>query len=494
MTRNKAMAGGLLIGALAWVSLLHLVSGGTGRAKSQPASDGSRAAIKFLDKSQFYKEGRGEVSLRMDILDAAGKPILGLTKESVKVEEEGSPAEIVAFQGPGTQPVNVILVIDISGSMGDDGKMAGAIEAALSAVQELQLGRDRLGIIAFDNRFDVVQPLETLSAGNKPQCELKIRALQPRGGTVIGMPTLEALQLFERQAPDGPKVVMVMTDGQDGSLAGVVETIAAQSDKNGVPVYTIGFGREAAEAEAVLRDLARKCKAEFYHAPTAQELAKIYRSQVQELTNEFTVTYLSPYPTADGLPRRVDIEIAAAAGTLAASTNYQIGSIVDSGGRAAPQAQGGSGVVATAFSALAKLWVFALLFALLSGALVVSEVPRLRPRLLGPGSSPAPALPATSATQPTPTPAGAAAAPRRPPPPPPKKPMAGAGPSAAPPQPAAPRPAVGPATAGPPTPAPPPPQPVPVPRPAPSLSGPPGTKSTIRPIAPPPPPPPGKQG
>jgi Mg-chelatase subunit ChlD len=487
MMRRTAMAGGLLIGALVWVSVLHFLSSGIGQTESQPAQDGSRALIKFLDKSRFYEDGKGEVSLRMDIVDAAGKPILGLSKESVRVSEESSPADIIAFQGPGTQPINVILVIDISGSMGDENKISGATDAALSALQELKLGRDRLGIIAFDNRFDVVQPLETLNAENKPLCELKIRALRPRGATVIGLPALEALRLFEQQAPDGPKVVMVMTDGQDNSLAGVVETIAAQSDKCGVPVYTIGFGGDAMGAEAVLRDLARKCKAEFYHAPTAQELAKIYRSQVQELTNEFTVTYHSPYATADGLPRRVDVEIDAAAGTLAASTGYQIGSIVDSGGRAVPKAQADPGVLATAVSTVAKLWIFGVLFALLSGALVVPEAPRLRQRLVGLGGPATAVTPASSTTTPTSAPARSLGAPRMPPPPPsPRKPVPAANPPPAP-QPAAPSSLAG---SGSPTPV----KPAPAPRPAPSLSGPPGTKSSIRPIAPPPPPPPGKPG
>jgi VWFA-related protein len=489
------MAGVLLVGALAWVSLLHLISGGTGPAESEPAEDGSRASIKFVDKSQFNENGLGQISLRMDIVDAQGKPILGLRKEQFQVTEEGHPADVVALQGPGTQPINVVLVIDISGSMGDEDKMAGAIQAALAAVDELQAGRDRLGIIAFDDSFDLVQPLEILDDANRSLRQQKIRALRPRGGTVIGVPTLEAVSIFERQAPDGPKMVMVMTDGQDKSLAGIVDMIADQSDKSGVPVFTIGFGRDAMGAEAVLRDLAQKCKAAFYHAPTAQELAAIYRSQVQEMTNEFTVVYHSPYPTADGLPRRVDVQISAAAGTLAARANYSIGGIVDSGGvRAVPKTPTSSAVKATAASAFLKLFLFVTLFVLLSGALIAPNWRGARPWAVGPGvassvsAQQAPVLPASTAA-----PQSARPRPPRPPPPPAKKqPLPATSPQnatspgpATPPSSPAPSPAVPSSTLAS--------KPAPVPGSASPLSSPPGEKKTIRPVPPPPPPPPGRQ-
>jgi Ca-activated chloride channel homolog len=494
MMQKRALASGLLIAALGWVSLLHLLSAGSGQAESKPAQDGSRAVIKFLDKSQFYEDDQGQVLLRMDILDATGNPILGLTKEQVQVTEEGSPAEIVAFRGPGTQPINVLLVVDISGSMGDENRMSGAIEAALSALDELTLARDRLGIIAFDNVYDVVQPLERINRDNKPIIQQKIRSLQPRGGTTIGAPTLEALRLFERDAPDGLKVVMVMTDGEDHSLATAVDAIAVRSDAVGVPIYTIGFGGGASGAETTLQDLAQKCKGEFYHAPTAEELARIYRSQVQELTNEFTVSYRSPYPAADGLPRRVDIEIAAAGGTLAATTNYQIGSIVDSGGRTAPLSQAGAAASGNLVSGFAKVLIFGVLLVMLSGALGLSETAALA-RVFGGASAATVSTPGSSPPV-SAVPGNASRAPPPPPPPPRGRPaQTGGGPpvpsaslgsqvSQTPASPAAGAPSSSSKTPGAP----------PMPRPAPPLSGPPGAKTTIRPIAPPPPPPPGKSG
>lgn len=417
--RRIVTAGALFAVALIWVGMLSLLFGSRSTPSSKPADDGSQAIIKYLDKSNFYKDGSGEVSLRMDILDPHHEPLLGLSKDTLKVTEHGAPAVVKAFNGPGTQPVNLILVIDMSGSMGDQGKMQGAIAAALAAIEELLVGRDRIGIIAFDDRFEVLQSLDRLTAETKLVCRQKIGSLRPRGGTIIGVPTLSALQIFEQTSPDGPKVVMVMTDGEDDSLPPLIETIAERSDTTGVPVYTISFGDLGnPAAETVLRQLAQKCSAQYYHAPTAQQLAEIYRSQVQELTREFTVLYDSPYPQADGLPRRVEVQISAPAGTLVAATTYQIGSIVDSGATRAPANSGkGPAAMATIASAFLKCMIFTVLFVLLAAGLAV---PSLMPRgkfSLAPQT--AIAQKSQAATRTTTPPVRSLAPSVRPPPPPP---------------------------------------------------------------------------
>ena len=89
MKRKQLITTGLLGGALAWVGLLSLLSPSVGKEQNIPAEDGSLAAIKFVDKSKFYANEAGEISLRMDILDPAGKPIIGLTQERFEVRAEG---------------------------------------------------------------------------------------------------------------------------------------------------------------------------------------------------------------------------------------------------------------------------------------------------------------------------------------------------------------------------------------------------------------------
>src|SRR5688500_10953600 len=106
MTRYLIGAG-LLAAAAAWVGLLSLSNPTAAEPVSVPvpARDGSVAVLKYVDKSRFDQRdpatGRtGEITLRLDVLDAAKQPIVNLRKEDFTVTEEGVVCPVKAFRGP----------------------------------------------------------------------------------------------------------------------------------------------------------------------------------------------------------------------------------------------------------------------------------------------------------------------------------------------------------------------------------------------------------
>lgn len=421
MQNKQMISAGLVAAALVWVAFLSLLSGGSGTAESLPASDGSRAEITFIDKSRFYHEDSGEIALRMNIQAADGNPMLGLAKQKVRVNEESVEVLLKEFHGPGTQSINVILVIDVSGSMSGF-KLREAQEAAEAALNELQIGRDRIGIIAFNDGMRVIHPLSDLTSDSKSDCRNQLRALAARGQTRIGPPTLRALELFGDSDITGPKLLMVMTDGEDDDLEAMIDQIATDSDRQGVPVYTIAFGEKIAEAETVLRTLASRCAGEYFFAPTGDELARIYRDQVKEVGNSFIAVYDSPWPDADGLPRKVEVTVDSTSGELISSSGYQIGPMITGGQRAAPRlADGTSSTGGGAGALFLKSFLLLVLLVSLGGGLAASEYsPQLRARLgasttTAAGTSPATGPPAGGAA----VPVAASSAPRPAAPPPP---------------------------------------------------------------------------
>jgi hypothetical protein len=158
-------------------------------------------------------------------------------------------------------------------------------------------------------------------------------------------------------------------------LSSFVEQIAGMSDEAGVQVFTIAFGEKRPRPEQVLRQIAERCRGAFYHAPTSKELAEIYRTRVEELTKEFLLSYDSPFPAADGLPRKVSVAVKIPNGSLNAANNYQIGPIIAGARRAAAkttsadggQASGGIG------SMFAKFVLFLTLAAALLGGLAMTD-------------------------------------------------------------------------------------------------------------------------
>ena len=312
----------------------------------------------------------------MDVLNGSGTPIVNLKDSDFEVIEEDLPGRVTAFRGPQSQAINLVLVIDVSGSMHSDNRIEGAKNSAIAVVEALKDDRDRLAMIPFSNTMRVLRPLEVLTAANRSRCHDLIRALFPSGGTSIGPPTIEALNLYREGAVDGVKMVMVMTDGEDKGFPQHIEEIVQLSEEVGAQVHTIGFGSEVGhQAAAAMEQVARRCSGQYQHAPTNEELTRIFNARVQETVNECTLVYDSPYPQSDGLPRKVDLRLKSPGGLVNAAFSYQVGPIL--GGRSTPAAwattKGKTDPAASVVSFVFPLMLFIVLFAALVAGLFASK-------------------------------------------------------------------------------------------------------------------------
>ncbi len=91
-----------------------------------------------------------------------------------------------------------MMVIDISGSMGGE-KIKLVKETLLFLVDELK-AKDRLGLIIFDDRVDVLKKLTYMTSTNKNAFKKAIEKIKTRGSTNIGLAIETALkQLLSRK-------------------------------------------------------------------------------------------------------------------------------------------------------------------------------------------------------------------------------------------------------------------------------------------------------
>ncbi len=142
---------------------------------------------------------------------------------------------------------DVVFVIDISGSM--EGASISEAQAALRlCLRHLREG-DRFNVIAFDDRYDLFAktPLP-VTQKTLEDADRWVSALATRGGTEILQPLLEAT----RQTPDG--VIVLLTDGQVGNEAEIVEQVLAKRDR--ARIYSLGIGTNV--SDWMLRELGRR--------------------------------------------------------------------------------------------------------------------------------------------------------------------------------------------------------------------------------------------
>lgn len=189
------------------------------------------------------------------------------------------------------RPLDIMLVLDRSGSMADpaDGGLAATKmellqEATQVFLDAVALGRDRVGVVVFDNAAYAAHPL----SDDQASLSAAIEAIQANGGTAIDTGVLEAQRELQRNGrDDAGHVMIVLTDGlQDVGLfsfSGDPLQRAEEARNDGIRVITIGLG------EDIDRDLLRAMASQpddFYPVAQADELGQVYATIAQTIVEE----------------------------------------------------------------------------------------------------------------------------------------------------------------------------------------------------------------
>jgi Ca-activated chloride channel family protein len=178
------------------------------------------------------------------------------------------------------KPANIILVVDKSGSMSEEGKLDEAKQGLKVFFGELS-PRDRVGMISFDDR---VFPLVGIApfGTNRPRLNRAVADLIADGETAVYDATDRGLKVVQGLR-DSTRInaVVALTDGDDnssatssGRLVGAL-TRQARSEGLSVRVYTIAYGSGA--NRRVLRDIARASGGKEFEGDP-DDIDAVYRS------------------------------------------------------------------------------------------------------------------------------------------------------------------------------------------------------------------------
>ncbi len=148
------------------------------------------------------------------------------------------------------KPANVILAVDVSGSMSEEAKLDQAKEGLRAFFGQLS-PRDRVGLVFFNDKVFPGLPVTPFASG-KAKLESTVRDLLPGGETAWLDAAAAAVKKVQAlHDPTRINAVVLLTDGADTasrtSPSALVRTLDAQARSEGatVRVYTIAYGREA---------------------------------------------------------------------------------------------------------------------------------------------------------------------------------------------------------------------------------------------------------
>jgi len=197
-----------------------------------------------------------------------------------------------------SEGIDIVLAIDVSGSMRcEDFRPQNRLYVAKAVAKEFLRGRsqDRIGLVAFAGRSELVAPLTLDYEGLEALIDGLDFGMLPDGTAVGAAVALGAQRL--RGATGKSRVLILLTDGINN--AGPVDPVTAArlAAAVGVRVYTIGAGTQGQAPfpvddpvmgrryvwvrsevdEPTLQAVASITRGRFFRATTAALLARVYR-------------------------------------------------------------------------------------------------------------------------------------------------------------------------------------------------------------------------
>jgi Ca-activated chloride channel homolog len=269
------------------------------------------------------------VNLNVKAMDKAGRPLTDLKMEDFVVTEDGVKQDVSHFK-PVNAPVNVIMLLDLSGST--KSKRKAMADAARKFIDALP-AQDKIALVAFTRSYRALSDFTTDKEGLKKVVE-QIKGFD--GGTAFYDSMWRALDQLD-QIPDARKAVVVLTDGEDESLIGDKATAhtfdelldrASEEDVTIYPIYFSGqrhydkvgllFGgggglMSGSENRKIARkqldSLAEQTGGEVFSAQREEELDGAYKRVAGELHTLYSLAYSPDKLKHNGEFRKIELKL-----------------------------------------------------------------------------------------------------------------------------------------------------------------------------------------
>ncbi|MEK6405672.1 MAG: VWA domain-containing protein [Acidobacteriota bacterium] len=293
------------------------------RAEDSPVTNEPEAKAKNPDEEAIVLKA-ALVSLNVSVTNRAGVALANLKKEDFEVAENSEPQKIEFFQ-PTAAPFNLVLVLDLSGSIKD--KIDVVKSAALRFVEILG-PQDKIAVVTFTDEIRVVTQL----TNDREELKRRIRLIdRSQGGTAFYEALWFSLMDTLRGTRGQRSAIVVMTDGVDSSLDRYnpmesrvsFDQLARRFEESDVLVFPIYLdteyeevferGNSSSEAYAVARDqldrIGELTGGQSFKAEKVGDLSGVYKQVAAAIRTVYSVGYYPTNPERDGTFRRVRVGV-----------------------------------------------------------------------------------------------------------------------------------------------------------------------------------------
>jgi Ca-activated chloride channel family protein len=264
-------------------------------------------AISPAAAQRVFRAGVDLATFGVSVTDKKGNLVTDLSKDDFEIVEDGKKQTIEFFangDGDAAPPMHLGLMVDASGSMQNDMKLAQG--AAIKFLNMLPTAED-ITLVDFDTQVRITQ---------YPQRDFarmveRIRQRKADGFTAL----YDALGTYldGADSQDGRQVMVMYTDGGDTrsslSLSDTMDLLKAST----VTVYVIGLientGSARAQLQMTLRQIADATGGQAFFPTAMKDVESTYEKVLAQITGQYHLGYQSTSDKTDGAWRKVEIKV-----------------------------------------------------------------------------------------------------------------------------------------------------------------------------------------
>jgi tight adherence protein B len=254
-----------------------------------PALGLSRVVVDGADTSR-YPEISMSVHLPGNMLTDASPAI---TVWENDVEIEGATVDAVVA---GEQPIEAILLLDISGSM--RGEPIRNAKVAAKKFVDAMGPDDRVALVSFSDRPTEVVPL----TGDSARLAAAIDRLEVRGETAL----YDGVVLASKLAAESPvesRYIVILSDGGDTVSGATADHAARSAKESGSVVYAVALTSPEYDA-APLKTLTAETGGRLAASDDPEALSQLFSGIADEMRSAFTLRFTSRSPNSKELEFR----------------------------------------------------------------------------------------------------------------------------------------------------------------------------------------------
>ncbi len=285
-----------------WLAAFLLQPQGHAQLPSKPDQPGS-----------VIRVSSNLVAVPVLVMDASGRPVLDLSLADFRVEKDGQTQNIVRLSEPGATPIEMALLVDVSGSVRD--RFVFEQQAAAAFLREVMRPGDSVSVFSIGNGPKLAQP----RTSNVNAAVRAVMTLEPtKEATAFYESLVESASYLARAGdPGARRVLVVISDGEDNHSSAKIRFADAQHAlmRDDCMFYSINPGGTsielnliAARAQQRMADLASEIGGAFV-VGSHEQLPAVFRRIVAELRAQYMLGFYFTDERTDGGFRHIAVQV-----------------------------------------------------------------------------------------------------------------------------------------------------------------------------------------